>query len=278
MEEKQNDLIIIKQLPIIEENLKRISLEIDKKIETVNALIVNEDTVKEVKKLRAELNSEFNELETQRKTVKNKVMTPYEAFEVVYKECVSDKYKNADITLKTKIDDVESKLKLEKEIEVKEFFNEYLKANKIDFVSFENTNIKIGLSDSIKSLKESVKSFIDKINDDLKLIETQEYKTDILVEYKRTLNVSNAITETLDRVKRINEEKQKQQELVELKVKEAEVVAKVEEFVAPTVIEEVKLIPMAFRVFGTIEQLRTVKQFLISNNIQYESIKEGSVE
>ena len=44
------ELIVIKQLPIIEENLKELSGEIDKKIENANALVCNDETVKEVKK------------------------------------------------------------------------------------------------------------------------------------------------------------------------------------------------------------------------------------
>lgn len=46
-----SELIVIKQLPIIEEQLKNISEDIDKKVEELNKLEVNEDTVKEVRKI-----------------------------------------------------------------------------------------------------------------------------------------------------------------------------------------------------------------------------------
>ena len=74
--EKQEQLIVIKQLPIIEEQLKNLSEEIDKKVERAMKLVVSDETVKEVKKVRAELNNEFKELETQRKYVKAKILTP----------------------------------------------------------------------------------------------------------------------------------------------------------------------------------------------------------
>ena len=83
--QKENALIVVKQLPIIEEQLKTLSSEIDKKVANAKSLIVSDTTVKEVKKVRAELNNEFKELEAQRKTVKEKVLAPYQAFEEVYK-------------------------------------------------------------------------------------------------------------------------------------------------------------------------------------------------
>ena len=75
-----NDLIVIKQLPIIELQLKSISSDIDKKIEEISKLEVNEETVKEVKKARTEFKKDFNELEEKRKEVKKKIEEPYKQF------------------------------------------------------------------------------------------------------------------------------------------------------------------------------------------------------
>ena len=122
--------------------------------------------------------------------VKEQVLKPYNDFENVYKECISDKFRNADIILKGKIDNVENELKSKKEKEIKEYFEEYKTANNIGFITYGQARINVTLSASMKSLKEQAKQFIDKIVDDLKLIETQEHKTEILVEYKQTLNVS----------------------------------------------------------------------------------------
>ena len=88
-----NDLIIIKQLPIIEEKLKQISDEIEVRTTNALSLICTDSTVKEIKVLRADLNKDYKELETQRKAVKKEVLAPYEAFEEVYKKYVSDKFK-----------------------------------------------------------------------------------------------------------------------------------------------------------------------------------------
>ena len=102
--EEIKDLIVVKQLPVIEEQLKGLSVLIDEKVESALALEVSDETVKDVKKVRAELNADFKMLETKRKEVKDKVMTPYNQFEEIYKTYVSEKFKKADIDLKTKID------------------------------------------------------------------------------------------------------------------------------------------------------------------------------
>lgn len=271
----KNELIVIKQLPVIEEQLKGISLEIDKDVEKVLELEVNEETVKKVKKKRTTLKQDFEDLEKRRKFVKEKVLAPYEAFEDVYKKYVSDKYKNADSILKTRIDDVENNLKAEKEEQVIEYFNELITKENIDFVEYKQLGIKVGLSNSLKSLKDSVKEFIDKVVDELNLIETQEYKTEILVEYKQNLNVANAITVVSARMKAIEETKKQEEEKLQKQEEEIKVVEKVEEFTAPVEVgEEVQeeINTMTFKVFGTMEQLKKVKEFLESEGIEYDAI------
>lgn len=209
------DLIVVKQLPIIQEKLKELSAKIDKKVENAKSLICTEDTVKEVKQVRADLNKEFKDLETRRKLVKEQILAPYMQFEEIYKQCVSDKYSNADSELKKKVDSIEGELKSKKEQEIKDYFEEYKTANNIDFIAYEQARINVTLTASMKSLKEQVKQFIDQRVDDLNLIETQEHKAEILFEYKETLNVSQAITTVTNRFKAIEEEKKKQEELKE---------------------------------------------------------------
>ena len=83
------DLIIVKQLPQIEEHLKELSTEIDKKVENAKSLICTEENVKTIKQVRADLNKEFKEVEQQRKTVKEQVLKPYNDFETIYKQYIS---------------------------------------------------------------------------------------------------------------------------------------------------------------------------------------------
>ena len=270
------DLIIIKQLPQIEEHLKELSTEIDKKVENAKALICTEENVKTIKQVRADLNKEFKEVEQQRKTVKEQVLAPYMQFEEIYKQYISDKYKSADVDLKNKVDTVESELKAKKEQEVKDYFEEYKTSNNVDFVTYGQAKINVTLSASMKSLKEQAKAFIDKIVDDLNLIETQEHKAEILVEYKQTLNVSNAITTVTNRFKAIEEEKRKQEQLVTQRLEEEQKL--VQEAIKPfeQALEQPKaeiqedILTLKFTVRGTRTKLKELKEFLVSGGYDYE--------
>ena len=128
----------------------------------------------------------------------------------------------------------------------------------------------------MKSLKEQAKYFIDKVADDLKLIETQEHKAEILVEYKQTLNVSNAITTVANRFKAIEEEKVRQQEkekqFIEEDLKSVIITKGQNEFKVSNefVITPLKReVTIKIKVFD--EELEKVKKFLNLSNIEYES-------
>jgi len=279
------NLIVIKQLPQIEEHLKDLSSEIDVKVNNAKKLVCTEETVKTVKQVRADLTKDFKNLEEQRKTVKEQILAPYMQFEEVYKTYVSNKYKEADIDLKQKIDSTENELKKQKEQEIKDYFEEYKTANNIDFINFEQANINITLTASKKSLKEQAKAFIDKIKDDLNLIETQECKEEILVEYKQTLNISRAIQDVANRHKLLEEEKKRQEELkskqleetqrqADMSIKKQEVATKnaLDNFVmeAPKVAEQEEILTLKFKVRGTKSKLRELKKFLEDGGYDYE--------
>ena len=287
------DLIVVKQLPQIEEHLKELSLEVEQKVENAKSLVCTEENVTTIKQIRASLNKEFKEVENQRKIVKEQILAPYMQFEEIYKMYISDKYKSADNDLKVKIDSTENELKNIKEQEIKDYFEEYKKANNIDFVTYSQARINVTLSASIK---EQAKQFIDKIVDDLKLINTQEHKAEILVEYKKSLNVSQAITSVTNRFKAIEEEKKRQEELKRKQLEEAQRRADesirvqteatrqaLENFIPKTeeveetilqapVIEEKQeeILTLRFTVKGTRTKLRELKQFLENGGYDYE--------
>ncbi len=268
------DLIVIKQLPQIEEHLKELSIEIDKKVEHAKSLVCTEENVKTIKQVRADLNKEFREVEQQRKVVKEKIMAPYMEFDNVYKEYISDKYKSADIDLKQKVDIVENELKAKKEKEVKDYFEEFKKANNIDFITYEQAKINVTLTASMKSLKEQAKEFIDKITDDLKLIEVQQHKAEILVEYKQTLNVSNAITTVMNRFKAVEQEKKKQEEFVKEANKAVIIPAEKNPYAPQKQNDEFVIVPtkkdMILKLNLYEEQLEQLKKFLDMSNIKYK--------
>lgn len=275
------DLIIVKQLPQIEEHLKELSTEIDKKVENAKSLVCTEENVKAIKQVRADLNKEFKKVEAQRKAVKEQILEPYMQFEEVYKTYISEKYKSADVDLKQKIDSTENELKRQKEQEIKDYFEEYKTANDIDFVTYEQAKINVTLTASKKSLKEQAKSFIDKIKDDLKLIETQECKEEILVEYKQNLNVSRAIQEVANRHKLLEEEKRKQEEKVvtivsnenhEITKESHEQLEEVfnKPLEQPEKVKQEEILILKFTVRETRSKLKELKKFLEDGGYDYE--------
>lgn len=199
-EKKMNkDIIVIEQLPIISQNLMAIKAEVDARTARAASLICTEDTVKEVKKERAELNKEFATLENERKRVKSAILKPYEEFEAVYKECVSAAYKAADETLKGKIADVENGLKAERQAAFNEYCERKCLETGIDFVVPEQVGVKITLSGSAESYKQAADAFFDKVMAELSTIDKMTDKDEILYEYKQTLDLGQAIAAVTNR-------------------------------------------------------------------------------
>lgn len=280
---EENQLIIIKQLPEIEANLKAVSDEIQEKVEQAKQLVCNEETRQLIKKIRADLNKELSEFEKQRKNVKEKILAPYNNFEKVYKECISDKYIEADKELKNKIDQVENEIKKQKEDDLRVYFEEYKKYKNIEFIDFERANMKIGLSDSKTALHKQAKDFIDKIYSDINLIDTQDHKEEIMVEYKQTLNVGNAITIVKTRYEEIEKEKKRkleeEQKKVDLKIKEQEESTRQAlnnlsqsniVLEAPKVEESEEILVLSFKVKATKTKLKELKKFLDEGGYKYE--------
>lgn len=134
----------------------------------------------------------------------------------------------------------------------------------------------------MKSLKEQAKAFIDKIVDDLKLIEIQECKEEILVEYKQNLNISRSIQDVANRHKLLEEEKRKQEEqkVVHIQMNENHEITKqsYEELEnifnkpleQPKEEKQEETLTLKFTVRGTKTKLKALKEFLINGGYDYE--------
>jgi hypothetical protein len=288
---ENSKLIIVRQLPVIEEHLKSLNEEITLKVSEAMELDCNEDTYKQIKKIRADLNKESKQLEDQRKAVKNAVLKPYNDFESVYKRYISEIYSSADTDLKNKIAAVEDAIKSEKKTELLLFVNEYIQSKSLDFLTFEKMGITISMTASLTNLKKQAKAFVDKVVEDIGLIDTQEHKAEILVEYKKSLNVSNAITSVVERHKAIEKENQRAEQLMKEAEQRVAAEQKVNEAVllnddslppfevipisapvsvpAPEV-DTAEKYEVSFKILGTLERLRALKKFLTDGGYEYE--------
>ena len=281
-------LIVVQQLPVIVERLHSIKAATEAKVQDALSLACTEETVQVVKKRRAELNSAFKDLEARRKAVKKEVMAPYDTFEAVYKECVTDVFGPADKQLAQRIAEVEDGLKQDKAAKVVAYFSELQRANpELEWVNFEDIGLSITLSASLKSLKASVKKYMDDVAKDIECIRGMANGLEVLDEYKQVRNLAVAVGTVHKREMRIAAERNAAAQRAEQAARQAEAVAAVQEVVAEeTVLQppaEVETEPeeaapaaferkfsATFKVIDTLPRLSALKAWLEKEGYQYE--------
>lgn len=290
-------LMQVTQLPVITEQLKVFKEELSQMIADSLCLDCNEDNLKIVKKNKAEINKVYKDLEARRIEVKNLVLAPYNEFEVVYKECVKEVIEPGIKLLGERVTEVEDRIKDKKEFEIVEYFNEYKASLGIDFVMYEDLGIKVTMTASPKSLKEKVSAYLDNVAKDLAMIATLDHSAEVLVEYKRCRNASEAVATVNNRLKAIEAERQRAEQQAQVEQVKAETVERVDDVLyenmsAPVVMPsvependaesfetpvEVKKYALGFKVITPkIEHLKTIKQLMESlrkEGLSYEQIK-----
>lgn len=254
-------------------------------------LIFDEESLSIAKKEKAKINNFKTMVSDYRKNIVTEFKKPINEFETLAKDTENILKETADfIAIQTNRYDNEQKEIIKQK--VKSYFEEYTNSLGIDFIKFEQVNLNITLNSSLKKLKEEVKDFMDSISNDLKLINTQEYKDEILLEYRETLNVSTSITRVLNRkqiLKREEEIQKKQEEEVkeikknlanfeEINVnqKQAEEQTAEQILEAPKeeIIEVIELEKKeaSFKVKATIGELKLLVQYLNQNDIEWKQI------
>ena len=296
-------LITLKQAPIIiYEKIKAVGQQVETKIAELNLdnQLVTDETLKSAKNTRATLRKELAVFEEQRKFIKDQVNAPYEAFEKAYKEHIKVHYDKADSTLKAKIDEVQNRLLDDKRGRIKGYFTELCQSQGIDFLIFERLPLNITLSDSDKKFKNEVANFVSEVLNGLQIIESlkepDEFKAEILTDYKQTLDITRAIQGAQYR------RQQREAELARIEAQrvaaeqaraaaaaraqaqaplqapaqvsyEAQAAAPVQpepvqEATQAAQEDENEVVQATFTVIGTRAQLKALKQYIISNNIQ----------
>lgn len=229
------DIIVIRQLPVIEDQLRSLRATVEHKVSEALSLAVTEDTVKAVKTVRAALNKEYKDLEARRKQVKLAILEPYDRFEATYRECIGDLYTEADQKLREKIDAVENGVKEQKREALREYFEEYRRSVYLagePMADFDAWCGKVNKTASDKSLRTAAKAFLDGLRSDLDSIATMENADEIFVEYKVCRELSKAISTVNERARLKEEERRRRaDEAAERAAREArerEAMAKVE--------------------------------------------------
>lgn len=268
------ELIKITQLPVIEDQLRAAKDKVETRVKFACSIVSTEETLQTVKDMRAELRKEFAALEEQRKAVKTAVMAPYLQLEEVYKECVSDLYKRADADLAGKIGQIEGEIKGRCEAKLRAYFEEACEAARIDFVTFEQTGVKVDMTSAKqktpKKLYEQINNFIIAVENGMSLIATMDHADEIMVEYKRSLNAAEAIGIVQDRHRRLEAEKEAKAAREAAKAQEAEAVKRVMNYAPPVEQKKPETLRLTFTVTDTRDRLKLLKQFLDTNHYKYE--------
>lgn len=280
-----NELIRVVQLPVIEEQLRAMKEQVDQKVADALSLICTDETLSAVKDVRASLNKDFKALEEQRKAVKKAVMGPYEAFEKVYKECVSDAFNHADYELKAKIADVENAIKGACEEEMRTYFSELAAAEHVEWLKYEWAGVKVDMASarqkSHAKLREQIAAFVVRVSQDVTTISGMEDAEEIMAEYRQCLDLGRALSAVQDRHQRIEDERRAAEERKAAMEAQQAAVEKVDAAAPPTAFEppvaapvpqqeEEKIYKCSFTVHATKPQLRKLKEFMIQEGIRYE--------
>jgi hypothetical protein len=278
------EIAVVKQPPEIEEWMESVSAQVSEKVQRAVNLVCTQETVKEVKQVRADLNKEFAEWEANRKRVRDAVMAPYDAFNEKYNQFIAAQYKEADAALRDKIAEVETGLKAEKEADARGYFDELAAVKHLDWLTYERLGLKITLSRSNKNIREEIETRLTAMADAVAMIENlPENREEIFAEYQRTLNLPGAMQTVKQRKEAIEANRKRQEEMQARLQAEKEAATKVEAAAAPeppATLEPPKEEPaqeepaekyrVKFAVIGTLDELRALKAFLENGGFTYE--------
>lgn len=280
-------LIEVRQLPIIAERLNMVKEQAEAAVAEAESMICTADTIQAVKTRRAELRKQFDALEDQRKAVKNAVLAPYNEFEAVYRECITEPMKRADSALKCKVDDFEGELKKRCEEAAREYFNELATVyNVSDFLTWGAMirlgNIKISMSDATsknpKKLREAIRAVVERVDMDLDTIQAMDDAVEITAEYKKCFDVGAAVATVQDRKRRIAAEKEAAEARRAAQDAQNAAAAKVDAVAPPEVLAPAveapapeKLYTITFTIRNvTRAQAVAVREYLKQEGISYE--------
>ncbi len=265
----------IKRFGEIEDNIQEAQDYALKLNEYYSKITFTESTLKDATDEKAKVNKFKDEVKKFKKSIIDEYNKPIDNFKELCNTTITlleDTYK----TINEQVKAYDEKLIAEYTEIVKSYFDEYAESKKIDFVLFEDMNFKVlkgSLTESknlTKKTKETIESFINKIVDDIKLINSQQYVDEMMIEYKKDLNVSKAITDVNNRHIELEKVQQEKEEKKEQKLTDKVMLNKIESLSAPKVEKKEEILELSFKVRGTKEKLKLLKQFLENGGYDYE--------
>lgn len=176
------------------ENLKEQALDLATNMKTVE---VNEETIKDSKKLLAAVNKRVKELEDRRIKIKKFMLDPYTKFESQVKEIVNI-VREADETLRQQVRDMEELDRLHKRTQLESIFNKrkllYTLGDLITFEDFMQPK-HLNKSQSIESTETEMIEFLERTEKDVKVMQKLSDVQAHLKAYLETFDLALAMTQ-----------------------------------------------------------------------------------
>lgn len=162
----------------------------------ISQIEVNDENIKQSKKLLAAVNREVKELDDRRIKIKKKMLEPYMEFEAQVKEIVGI-VKEADDVVRQQVKALEESERNEKHSILEEIFAKrivhYSFRNLFSFPDFLKPK-HLNKTTSIESVENEMVDFLEKLAKDLKVIESMPDSEAILDAYMQSKDLAAAIT------------------------------------------------------------------------------------
>lgn len=249
----------IKGISTIENNINKAKEYAINLKEYYSKITFSEEEKKDAETEKAEINKQKKIVADFRKKIVADFNKPIEDFERTAKETEKILSETYDfINEQVKVFDQAELEKVREKVE--SYFNEYAISKDIDFIKFEDMKMSItkgcitASGNLSKKTMDQINLFVDSVRRDLDLIEQTDYKDEVLIEFKKTLQCGSSIVIVQDRHKQLEQLKQEtneepKEEPIENKVLQAPVV-------------EEKRYSMTFTVYGTKNQLSELTKYL----------------
>lgn len=265
---------------VINQNLMDVGANVLRITRRLEDLPRERGSLSEVKAIRAQLNRDIASWETQRKLAKAAALVQYEQANQVYQDVVAGPLKRAERLCKDFVEGVEAEAKKRCEDDLREYFTELCQMKGIHWLPFERLGIKVTLAmadqKEPKKAMEQIRSRVNQVDQDLRVISGMEDSVEILAEYERTLDLSTAISNVRSRrdaAQLMQDNKKAWDEMQQARENALHhMAAKAPE--AVQVIQQEKKLRVTFTVTATMPMLRGLKAFLEGHHYDYQEVNE----
>lgn len=183
-------------LPVIGFNYDELKAELAERLQHYNGLVVTEDTIKDAKTDRANLNKLRTAIDTRRKEVKKAYMVPYNNFEAQCKELtalIDEPIKVID----DQLNEFDERRKQEKLTQVRDEYESLIPEAQKDIIPFDRIFDKRWLNSTMSILKvqDALRDWSKRVGADLIAMDAvdKEYRAAVRQKYIETLDIQKAI-------------------------------------------------------------------------------------